>query len=107
MAADRAPAPWRLQIHLQPRAARSRIVGRHGDAVKVQVHAPPIEGAANAALVALLADTFDVPRRAIRILHGSTGRNKLVEITGADPEACGQRLDAALHSRVDKGGGRS
>ncbi len=107
MAAEPTPAPWRLQIHLQPRAARNRIVGRHGDAIKVQVHAPPVEGAANTALVAVLAETLDIPRRAIRIVRGSTGRDKLVEITSRDPEVCRRRLDAALQSRVDKGGGRS
>lgn len=97
----------RLQIHLQPRAARSRIVGLHGDALKVQVHAPPVDGAANAALVELLAQTFGVPRRAVRILRGSTSRNKVVEIDCPDAVACRRRLDAVLAARVDKARGRS
>jgi YggT family protein len=100
------PAALRLHIHLQPRAARSRIVGRHGDAIKIQVHAPPVDGAANAALIDLLADTLDVPRRAVRIVQGATGRDKLVEIQSSDPAACRQRLEAALQPRVDKAGGR-
>ena len=91
----------RLRIHLQPRAARSRIVGRHGEAIKIQVHAPPVDGAANAALIALLAETLAVPRRAIRIVHGATSREKLVEIEDADLAACERRLDAAI-GRVDK-----
>lgn len=98
------PAPLRLQIHLQPRAAHDRIVGWHGRALKVQVHAPPVEGAANAALVELLAATLAVPRRAVRILHGSTTRNKVVEIDSSDPTACRQRLDAVLQGHVDKAG---
>jgi uncharacterized protein (TIGR00251 family) len=97
---------FRLQIRLQPRAARNRIVGRHGDALKVQVHAPPVDGAANAALVELLAETFDVPRRAVRILQGSASRNKVVEIDCADAAACRRRLDTLLAARVDKAGGR-
>ncbi len=100
---NRTPTALRLQIHLQPRAAQTRIVGRHGDALKVQVHAPPVGGAANAALVALLADTLRLPRRAIRILRGTTGREKLVEVDCPDPAACLKQL----HARVDKekGGG--
>ena len=101
------PAVLRLQIHLQPRAARNRIVGVHGDALKVQVHAPPVEGAANAALLELLAETLAVPRRAIRIVQGTASRNKVVEIDAADPAACQRRLDALLETRVDKGGNRS
>lgn len=100
-------AALRLHIHLQPRAAHSRIVGRHGDALKVQVHAPPVDGEANAALVELLADTFDVPRRAVRILQGATSRNKVVEIACRDAAACLRRLDALLEARVDKAGSRS
>jgi uncharacterized protein len=98
--ADRArPAALRLQVHLQPRAARDRIVGWHGDALKIQVHAPPVAGAANAALVELLAATLAVPRRAVRILQGGTSRNKLVEIDDPDPSGCRQRLDALLQAR--------
>ncbi len=86
----------RLRIHLQPRAARNQIVGRHGDAIKIQVHAPPVDGAANAALVDLLAQTCGVPRSAIRILRGATSRTKVVEIWSDDVGACRRRLDEAL-----------
>jgi len=110
MAERTRPATLRLHIHLQPRAPCDRIVGWQGAALKVQVHAPPVEGAANAALVELLAGTLDVPRRAVRILHGSANRNKVVEIDSTDPAACRQRLDAALQARararVDKAGSR-
>jgi uncharacterized protein len=97
-----APTALRLQIHLQPRAARTRIVGRHGDALKVQVHAPPVDGAANAALVELLADTLQLPRRAVRILRGATAREKLVEIECPDHARCLKQLAAC----VDKEKGR-
>jgi uncharacterized protein (TIGR00251 family) len=99
-------APLRLLVRLQPRAARHRIVGWHGEALKIQVQAPPVDNAANAALVALLAQTLAVPRGAVRIVHGSTSRDKLVEIDSADPAACRRRLDAHLQGLVDKGKGR-
>ena len=96
------PTAVRLQVHVQPRAARTRIVGRHGAAIKVQVQAPPVDGAANAALIDLLAALLAVPRRTVRIIQGTTGRDKVVEIDAADPAACRARLDALLSPRVDK-----
>jgi len=97
-----APNTLRLRIRLQPRAARSRIVGRHGEVIKVQVHAPPVDGAANAALIELLADMLAVPRRAVRIVRGTTSRDKLVDIECPDPAASRHRLDQALPPCVDK-----
>jgi len=94
------PGTLRLQIHVQPRAARTRIVGRHGDAIKVQVHAPPAEGAANSAVIDLLAETLGVARRAVHIVRGRSSREKLVEIHADDPAACRQRLDALLQARL-------
>jgi hypothetical protein len=101
----------RLRIHVQPRAAHTRIVGRHGDAIKVQVHAPPADGAANAAVINLFAEALGVPRRAVHIVRGGSSREKLVEIHADDPAASRQRLDALLQARVpqprvDKAGGR-
>ena len=103
MAARGQPAALRLRVHLQPRAARSRIIGWHGEALKIQVHAPPVDGAANAALLELLAETFAVPQRNVRILQGDTSRTKLVEVDCPDPAAGRERLAALLRARVDKG----
>ena len=94
-----------LQVRLQPRAVRDRIMGWQGDALKVQVHAPPVDGAANASLVELLAATLAVPRRAVRIVHGSTSRDKIVQVDGLEAATCRRRLDAAL-TVVDKGRSR-
>jgi uncharacterized protein (TIGR00251 family) len=77
----------RLTVHVQPRASRSEIVGLHGAALKVRLQAPPVDGAANAALVALLADRLGVPRRAVRIVAGATSRSKTVEIEGTTEAA--------------------
>lgn len=77
----------RLSVHVQPRAARTEIAGEHGDALKVRLAAPPVDGAANDALVAFLADRFGVPRRAVRVVSGHASRRKLVELTGVDAAA--------------------
>ncbi len=85
-----------MQVQLQPRASRNRIAGRQGEAIKVQVHAPPVDGAANAALIETLAEVLGVPRRAIAIVRGVSSRTKLVEIQTADIAACERRLEEAL-----------
>ena len=72
----------RLVVHVQPRARRSEIAGRHGDAIKVRLAAPPVDGAANEELVRFLAETLGVPRRAVRLTAGLTSRRKTVEIDG-------------------------
>ena len=72
----------RLPVHVQPRASRREIVGVHGDALKVRLTAPPVEGAANEELIHLLADAFAVGRSAIRIVAGGGSRSKIVEIEG-------------------------
>jgi hypothetical protein len=77
----------RVSVHVQPRAARTEIAGVHGSALKVRLNAPPVDGAANAALVAFLAETLGVPRRAVRVVSGQTSRAKVVEIDGIGADA--------------------
>jgi uncharacterized protein len=72
----------RFAVHVQPRASRLEIAGVHGDALKVRLTAPPVDGAANRQLKELLADTFAVSVHAIRILAGEGSRSKVVEIDG-------------------------
>jgi hypothetical protein len=72
----------RLSVRVQPRASANGIAGIHGNSLKIRLTAPPVEGAANDALVIFLADTFAVPRRAIKILAGESSRSKIVEIEG-------------------------
>ena len=90
-----ALATLRLLVILTPGASSNTIVGRHGDGWKVRVAAAPERGRANAALVALLAETLGVPPAAIRVAAGKTYRRKVVEIDGLDEEEAGRRLDAA------------
>jgi uncharacterized protein len=76
----------RFSVRVQPRAAHSEIVGLHGDALKVRLSAPPVDGAANVALVELLADALGVPRRCVRIISGAASRGKVVEVDGVNVE---------------------
>jgi uncharacterized protein (TIGR00251 family) len=74
----------RLTVHVQPRARRTETAGRHGDALKVRLAAPPVGGEANEALIRFLAMRLDVPARAVRIVAGAGGRRKIVEIDGIE-----------------------
>lgn len=75
-------ATIRVSVHVQPRASRSEITGMHGSALKVRIQAPPVDGAANAAVESLLADQLGVPRRAVSVVGGLTSRVKTVDIEG-------------------------
>lgn len=70
------------------------MVGRHGEAWKVRVSAPPEEGRANAAVVQLLADALGVPARTISMVSGHGARDKLVELAGIAPDEIEHRLEA-------------
>ena len=74
----------RFSVRVQPRAAHSAVEGIHGGALKVRLRAPPVDGAANDALIELLAERLDVPKRAITIVSGATARTKLVEVNGVN-----------------------
>jgi uncharacterized protein (TIGR00251 family) len=82
-----------LRVRVQPRAGRSEIVGWRADgALGLRVAAPPVEGAANAAVAALLAGALGVPRSAVTIEHGARGRDKLVRVNGLTPADIRRRL---------------
>ncbi len=71
-----------VTLHIQPGARKSEIAGRHGNALKVRIAAPAVDNKANSALIEFLGETLGVPKSAIAIRHGATGRRKVVEITG-------------------------
>lgn len=71
-----------LALRIVPRASKNAIAGAHGDALKIRLTAPPVDGAANAALIAFLADTLDIPRARVQLLSGATGRNKRLLLAG-------------------------
>ena len=84
----------RFAVHVQPRAKRPGIDGTHGDALRVRVQAPPVEGAANDAVIAVIAAALGVPLRAVRIAAGHTSRQKLVDVDGITASAAAARLFA-------------
>lgn len=71
-----------LSVHACPRASRSAICGLHGDALKVKLRAPPVDGEANMELVRFLAGELDVPQRQVTVISGLTGRKKRVAVAG-------------------------
>ncbi len=73
-------------LRVQPRASRSAIAGTMGDAIKLAITAPPVDGKANLAVVEYLADLFRVAKSSVVILSGETGRNKLIAIRGVSAE---------------------
>lgn len=87
----------RLACHIQPRASRNAVAGLHDGALKIALTAPPVDGAANAALTAFLADSFHLPKSGVRIVSGLTGRRKTVYLALA-PEAV-REIVAALTAR--------
>lgn len=77
-----APAPGRLllELHVQPGAKKSEFAGMHGERVKVRLAAPPVDGKANAELIAFLAGHYGVAKSQVEILAGLTSRRKRVSI---------------------------
>ncbi len=71
-----------LALHIQPGAKSSGVCGQHGEALKIRLAAPPVDGKANAALLAFLADTLGVSRQNVRLISGDSNRRKRVEIRG-------------------------
>jgi uncharacterized protein (TIGR00251 family) len=71
-----------FKVHLQPRASRNGIDGVQGDALKLRVTAPPVEGRANKALKKLLAEHLGIPPSGIAIITGQRSREKLVQVSG-------------------------
>jgi uncharacterized protein (TIGR00251 family) len=85
----------RLRLRVSPGAGRAAIVGRHGDAWKVRVMEAPERGRANDAVIRLLAAALGVPREAVAIVSGHSGRDKIVELTGVGPAVIERRLASA------------
>ncbi|MFV5212525.1 DUF167 domain-containing protein [Azonexus caeni] len=76
-----------LTLHIQPGAKKSECAGRHGDALKIRLAAPPVDGKANAALTEFVAEHLGLPRAAVRLKSGQTSRRKVLEVTGSTPAA--------------------
>jgi uncharacterized protein (TIGR00251 family) len=72
-----------LTLHVQPGAKRTEVCGLHGEALKIRLAAPPIEGRANEALLRFIADSFDVAMRQVELKQGGQSRRKVVAVTGS------------------------
>ena len=77
----------RFEVQLAPRASRNAVIGEHDGALKIAITAPPVEGAANAALVAFLAEHLGLAQRDVRITRGQSSRRKTIEVRGVTVEA--------------------
>ncbi len=86
----------RLKLRVQPGAKRSEVVGWQGEALRIRVQAPPLEGRANEAVIELLARTLGVPKRQLAVRAGGASRDKLIEIEGLTVEELADRLPARV-----------
>ncbi|NWK77452.1 DUF167 domain-containing protein [Aquitalea sp. LB_tupeE] len=82
----------RLTLHVQPGARKTEVAGEHGDCLKIRLAAPPVDGKANAALLAWLADCFSVGKRAVSLQSGDKSRHKVVSIDTVLDEAAVLKL---------------
>ncbi len=76
-----------LTVHVQPGAKRSEVAGLHGDALKIRLAAPPIDGRANAALLAFVAQRLGLAKSAVELKSGQTSRHKVLLLSGAHADA--------------------
>ncbi len=74
-----------LTLHIQPGAKKTEIAGRHGEALKIRLAAPPVDGKANEALIKFVAQTLGLPKAAVRLKSGQTSRQKVLAVEGSNP----------------------
>ncbi len=76
-----------LTLHIQPGAKKTEFAGLHGDALKIRLAAPPVDGKANEALIKFVAETLKLPKSAVNLKSGQTSRRKVLEVNGSSREA--------------------
>jgi uncharacterized protein (TIGR00251 family) len=87
-----SPGGVTLSVKIHPRAKRNAITGRLGDALKVSLTAPPIDGKANDACIEFFAKLLQVPRSSVTIASGQTSRGKLIRVAGLSAEEVSRRI---------------
>jgi uncharacterized protein len=90
------PSGSTFQVRVHPRAKTNAITGEVGDALKLALTAPPVEGRANQACIVFLAEVLNVPRSSVTIAAGGTSRNKVIRIAGVSADQVEDRLREAL-----------
>ncbi len=81
-----------LTLHIQPGAKRTEVVGLHGEALKIRLASPPVDGKANDALLAFISGKVGAGRTAVELVSGQTSRSKRVRIAGVTPERVAEAL---------------
>ena len=87
-----------LTVHIQPKASTTECVGIHGDAIKIRVAAPPVDGAANDELIRFLARRLSLPSTSVQIHSGAGRRHKRVLVKGVSAELVMTRLNLSPHN---------
>ena len=88
-----------FRVRVQPRSSAERIAGVRGDVLLIKLKAPPVEGAANLALARLLARVLGVPPTQVHVVHGASGRDKLLRVPGRAPQVRAA-LERALEEKA-------
>lgn len=81
-----------LRLHIQPGAKKTEVAGPHGEALKIRLAAPPVDGKANAGLIEFLADRLGVAKASVSLVSGESSRAKRVRVEGVDPSVVRDRL---------------
>lgn len=84
-------------VKVQPRARKNAITGTVGDALKLALTAPPVEGKANQAVIEFFAEFFEIPRSSVSIASGETSRNKVIRVSGMSAQQVRERVAATLN----------
>ncbi len=82
-----------LRLHIQPGAKKTEVAGPHGEALKIRLAAPPVDGKANAGLIEFLADRLGVAKASVSLVSGESSRAKRVRVEGVDPSVVRDRLN--------------
>ena len=85
-----------IRVHVIPNAKIDKVLGEHGDAIKIKLRAPAVEGKANTALRRFLAEKLSIPQRAIVLEHGERSRDKVIRVDGLSEKEVGSRLLATI-----------
>ena len=83
-----------FSVRVKPRARRNAIIGELGDALKLALTAPPVEGQANRACIEFLAEALNLPRSSLSVASGQTSRNKIIRVSGITAAELLKRLEA-------------
>jgi uncharacterized protein (TIGR00251 family) len=82
----------RVEVYIQPRASKTEPAGMHDGVIKIRIAAPPVENAANRALIDFVAERLGIPKRSVRVVSGSASRRKVLEVDGVTAESVAAAL---------------